>query len=250
MRYPADNHCGFKHYIEPCECDLKEKQEEFKFYLKKERNDLKELVKLLFPLQNEYIDKQTGQIIKIDDISTYKISEFVKRTGTENALEAASDYIENFNEYRKKGLGLLFSGTYGNGKTHLSKCILNYLRHENIVIFIEFGTLFDKIQSTYSKDLKYNTEEYYKCLENCDLLVIDEIGVGEWKADREKILLRVINKRKELKKPIVFTMNPEGEKQLAERVKDRIKEICYPVINEGTSMRSEILQLKLQAASN
>ena len=227
---------GPKSFRDQCNCDRAAELETNRLYLKdlKERN--KKLISNLFPLYEA-----------IPELEEYKFSNFIQRRGTEYAYGRAAEYYENFQDkYNPKGIGLLFVGEYGNGKTRLVQTLLNYLRIGSSCIFIEYTNLFDRIQAIYQKNSIENYEDIMKCLKYVDMLAIDDIGVGDWTKHKEKILFEIIEQRKKLKKPILFTMNPEGQMQLGGRIQSRIKEICSFVDNEGSEFRSEALQIKLE----
>jgi DNA replication protein DnaC len=219
----------------PCQCDIKAAKQQKKDLEEKNRKELKMLINKHFPLPDD------------NDFDRYAISKFIKRPGTEKMIEKANHFCEKFDsDYKPKGIGLLFTGKPGVGKTKTIKAILGFRSIWNTVVYVENVNIFDRIMSCYQKKDKDTENELYKCLIESDILGFDDIGIGEKSHQVEKMLIKIIDGRKQLKKPIIFGMNPEGEMQLSERILDRIEEICIPVVNTATTFRPEALQQKLK----
>jgi DNA replication protein DnaC len=221
--------------LEPCECHIKQENEKQKFYENQFRQELKEKCNRLFPL--EACDSE---------FKAHVFGNFNQVKGTELIYKAAKDFADNFdNKYKPQGLGLLFTGNYGGGKTRLMKTILKYRSKWDICVFVNWETLIERIFATYSKESNENEQELMKCLYNCDILAIDDIGVGEQKPSIEKKLLNIINERLQKRKSVLFTMNPEGEALLKPRIRRRIDEMCLPVVCTAEDYSPIVRDLKL-----
>lgn len=225
---------GFYHVVEACRCLITKEERKNEFIYQEFRRELKDKCVAYFPLGQD--DADFGNL---------HFSNFLVREGTENAYNLIVDYSRKIDFYKSKGIGILLTGTYGNGKTRLIKTLLNFQKQWNICIFVDYKDVLDRLQRTYGADRTESYKELFFCLTNCDILAVDEIGRGDKTANRDGIFHDIVETRKNKKRPTLFTMNPEGEANLSGRVTSRLKEICLFEINEGTDFRTEALQLKL-----
>ena len=181
------------------------------------------------------------------DFKRFTFTNFLDRVGTKQSKEAAVDFVKKYDRYKAYGIGLILSGEYGNGKSHLQKAITNNLVSKGIpCMYIEFQKIFENIQSTYGKDEKQRNE-LFKIYQEVEVLSIDDIGVGKWSDDKEDILLKIINPRIDNKRLIIATLNPEAEMKISGRVISRLTGMCQIVRNYGTDYRAEELKNKLGA---
>ncbi len=158
------------------------------------------------------------------------------------AYETAKQYAKEFEKYKKDGTGLLFTGSYGTGKTHLAAAICHELiRNDYQPIFGTMISLLGNIKATYNDEYAKETEQqvlnkYIKC----DLLIIDDLGKEkptDWTLEK---LYYVINSRYEDCKPIVITTNYADKLvsrltykdniETAEAIVSRIYEMCVGVM--------------------
>jgi len=199
---------GIKRTVYPncnCESDAYEKEKEMDKQKEKKR-------------RIEIITKQSrlGTRFKQCTFDNFKI-----REGTENAYNTTLDYVTNFNSYKQTGKGLLLTGIAGTGKTHLVASITNYLLEELVsVVFVVVPDLLQDIRSTYN----YNGEEVESKimygLNECDLLILDDIGVekkSDWTTEK---IFTIINTRYSNQKPIIYTTNCNSN-ELEERIGNR-----------------------------
>jgi DNA replication protein DnaC len=91
------------------------------------------------------------------------------------ALQMISDYLENSGYYVNRGMGLLFHGTHGSGKTMLTTILIKQLLAEGVDgYFTTFNNLLDNFASGWRDD--ENRKWFEKRVRNAPLLVIDDIG--------------------------------------------------------------------------
>jgi DNA replication protein DnaC len=172
---------------------------------------------------------------------------FTQNKNNERAYNAAKKYSENFKQYKSEGAGIIFSGTYGTGKTHLAAAISIELINQGIPVV--FGTLINllgKIRQTY-----HNDEDEWEVLNiytSADLLVIDDLGKekpSEWVLEK---LYSIVNDRYENNKPIIITTNYDhetlvkrltvnGNCETAESIVSRLYEMCRGVVINGEDHR-------------
>lgn len=167
---------------------------------------------------------------------------FIANEKNREAYETAKQYAKEFEKYKKDGTGLLFTGSYGTGKTHLAAAICHELiRNDYQPIFGTMISLLGNIKATYNDEYAKETEQqvlnkYIKC----DLLIIDDLGKEkptDWTLEK---LYYVINSRYEDCKPIVITTNYADKLvsrltykdniETAEAIVSRIYEMCVGVM--------------------
>ncbi|GAA5417953.1 DNA replication protein DnaC [Paraliobacillus ryukyuensis] len=152
----------------------------------------------------------------------------------QNAKRTAMDYVADFT-----GTGnLLFSGTYGTGKSHLSVAITKALMEKGkTCVFISFPKLLTKIKDTYNNDGP-TEDQLMNAMKNVDLLVIDDIGAekrSEWSIAK---LFEIIDDR--AGKATIYTTNLNSEELnnwVGERNFSRIMENTQPIKLNGNDYR-------------
>lgn len=124
------------------------------------------------------------------------------------AYETAVKYASNFQKYKEDGIGLIFNGTCGTGKTHLAAAIANHLINNGIpVVFGTTITLLSKLKESYDHATKESESKIIDLYSTVDLLILDDLGKerpGEWTLEK---LYLIINSRYENNLPIVVTTN-------------------------------------------
>lgn len=175
---------------------------------------------------------------------------FIVNDKNRYAYETAKKYAAEFEKHKKDGLGLIFVGSYGTGKTHLAAAICHELIKQNYQpIFGTMITLLEKIKATYGDEYaKENEEQVIDKYTRCDLLVIDDLGKErptEWAIEK---LYYIINTRYERNLPIVITTNYSIEKlinrltvkdnvETAEAIVSRLYEMCVGIQMEWEDFR-------------
>jgi DNA replication protein DnaC len=152
-------------------------------------------------------------------------------------------------EYPSVDRGLLFMGSVGVGKTHLSVAILRELVEKKRVpcLFYEFGTLLKEIQSSYNVVSQTSELKVLAPVIEAEVLVLDELGATkptDWVRDT---MMHVINTRYNDKKLTIFTTNylderkSEREENLEDRIgvrlRSRLFEMCKTVQIKGEDYR-------------
>jgi DNA replication protein DnaC len=187
---------------------------------------------------------------------------FAPRPGSEKALQLAREYAERFELYG--GESLLIWGDPGNGKSHLAAAVCHKLKERGkIPVFQTMTELLERIRATFGRQAKEHEREIMTALQDCDLLVLDDLGaekVSDWTLD---VLFRIIDGRYRAKKPTLFTTNFSPTELLkrfmpdkssteheiaARRIHDRILEVSVIVENKATSYRLEVAQNRAKRA--
>ena len=149
----------------------------------------------------------------------------------------AFNYAHTFvRDYPVVDRGILFMGSVGVGKTHLSVGILRGLIEKGISCrFYEYRRLLKEIQSSYNSNTNTTELEVLAPLFECEVIVLDELGASrpsEWVQDTIGL---IINARYNEKKLTILTTNYLDERlnEADELLEDRI----------GVRLRSRLLQM-------
>jgi DNA replication protein DnaC len=151
-------------------------------------------------------------------------------------------------EYPAVDQGLLFMGTVGVGKTHLSVAILRGLTEKGVpCLFCEFGALLKEIQGSYNPLAQTSELKVLAPIFDAEVLVLDELGASkttDWVRDT---MMQVIGTRYNERKLTIFTTNyfderpSEREETLEDRIGSRLRsrlyEMCRTVVVEGDDFR-------------
>lgn len=156
---------------------------------------------------------------------------------------AAQKYVENFEEFRKAGKGLLFYGNTGTGKTYAACEIANALIDKGYpVLVVNFARVLNTLQGTFEK------QEYIDSFNDFALLVVDDLGVERDTAYAKEQVYNVIDARYRTGMPMIITTNLTMDKiknpaDIEERrIYDRILERCFPIEVDGASRRRKAVR--------
>lgn len=162
--------------------------------------------------------------------------------GIAGAMKQAKEYAQHFNEYEKRGVGVIFIGPVGTMKTSMAVGIAQeLLRNGRGVMFVPLAELFDNlVRMSKQKD---NTEflAFENRLKETSLLILDDLGTeypGDW--IRNKVDA-IISHRYNRLKPICITTNllpGEMAERYQERVYDRLKGSSIVISVASESMRT------------
>jgi DNA replication protein DnaC len=169
-------------------------------------------------------------------------------TGNASQLLAFNYAFRLAREYPAVDRGLLFMGTVGVGKTHLSVAILRGLIEKGIAcLFYEFGTLLKEIQNSYNPISQTSELKVLAPVFEAEVLVLDELGASkptDWVRDT---MMQIINTRYNDRKLTIFTTNyldgrrTERDETLEDRIgvrlRSRLFEMCKTVQIEGDDYR-------------
>lgn len=161
-------------------------------------------------------------------------------------FDSFKKYCDNFEKAKEQGIGLLFTGNAGNGKTFYSNCIANELKSKGYSV-LSFN-LSGYMQELRKFDEKEKEKELLAAIETVDLIIIDDVGsesISEnWGKEKMFNLFNTIYLHK--KSCIITTNNNAKElgKHLevngSNKILDRLLELCKPFIFDWKSRRQEI----------
>lgn len=189
-----------------------------------------------------------------------------------NARFLAGRFVE---EYPTDKTGLLFVGSVGVGKTHLSVGIMKELIREKGIhcLFCDYRELLKSIQNSYNPQVQATEMEILRPVFDAEVLVLDELGAvrsTEWVFDTVNY---VLNSRYNDNKTTIITTNfPDGAEQkdvdidnlrspstaeraarretlgdrIGERMRSRLHEMCKKVEIEGPDFREHSKQAQFR----
>lgn len=178
---------------------------------------------------------------------------FEADNGAVPKLEQLRTYARNWDTVRQENIGLLLWGPPGSGKTFAAACTANYLMESHWpgdcdVRMATFGTILTNLLAASPQE----KARYVSCLINCDLLILDDLGMERQTEYAREQIFNVVDGRYLANLPLIVTTNLtlqelKNPSSLPEkRIYDRILEMCVPVCFDGESLRREKAAQKLK----
>jgi DNA replication protein DnaC len=174
------------------------------------------------------------------------------------ALEKAMAFCAGYPHLgADEGLGLLFSGDNGVGKTHLAVGVLRELVETKGARgqFWDFHELIREIKSSYDPETKTTELMVLEPVVEADVLLLDDLGAWKMTDWMNDTLFYILNSRYMAKRPTLITTNYQDvtrEQALAadplrrreflverigQRLRSRLMEMCLVVRLEGSDHR-------------
>lgn len=160
-----------------------------------------------------------SQTFKNFDLSYYEDEE--DRAQMASILEKSKKYVSDFGKPDKDS-NLLFIGTTGLGKTHITTAIAKgvidkaydvvYDSAQNIIRAFE-GEHFDKDEKA-----SLETQRYF----DCDLLIIDDLGTEFRNSFTQSCIYNLLNTRINAGKSMIISTNIDSTAKLIEMYDDRV----------------------------
>jgi DNA replication protein DnaC len=182
----------------------------------------------------------------------YEHCDLVSYAPTHESQKKAKMFVRSFlDEYPLVENGLLFLGTCGVGKTHLSVALLRQVIIDkgDGGLFYDFRDLLREIQASWNSASQTSEWEVLRPVLEAKVLVLDELGANkptEWVRDT---VTHIINCRYNDKRLTIFTSNyldtpaKSGEESLADRIgirlRSRLYEMCREIEIRGEDFRKE-----------
>ncbi len=122
---------------------------------------------------------------------------------------------------------LVFTGTYGCGKTHLAAAIANYqltVPGRAIPMFVVVPDLLDHLRATFSPSSPTTLDRLFEQVKSTPLLILDDLGTESATPWAREKLFQLLNYRYAARLPTVittFNKLEELDERLASRMEDR-----------------------------
>ncbi len=180
------------------------------------------------------IPKYRNFTFKNDDMQNAKVSRYLK------------NYLSKFAEVKEKGLGLLFFGSVGTGKTFYAYAIANALIDLGYKVATTTLTEVIKIAQNFDRE---SDRCIYRILNN-DVILIDDIGTERQTSFAYEQIFRFIDNAVARNKVLILTTNlmlseiEENKESTSDiayaRIFSRLLEKCFPVKVEMVDRRNAL----------
>lgn len=178
-----------------------------------------------------YRQSNLDQILEIENFEHFDLSYYSKEKddthpytsydNINNILNKTKSFVDAFDT---EGGNLLFYGETGLGKTYLSHCIAKALLDtQHTVLYQSAIHLFEDVcgDVIMNKGQNPGSQETYRYLYNCDLLIIDDLGTEFTNSFVSSELYNILNTRMRERKSTLISTNLNLQ-ELTERYSDRI----------------------------
>jgi len=154
----------------------------------------------------------------------YRDEKITPRENIQRVLKSCLDFSNKFGLEFKN---LLLYGNTGLGKTFLCNCIAKELLKDGYsVIYVTSPELFKNIEKErFNRDIDEGMGYYLENLEDCDLLIIDDLGSEFSNSLTAPAFFEILNARLIASKPVIISTNlkpVEIVDQYSDRVVSRI----------------------------
>jgi len=157
----------------------------------------------------------------------------------EEAFKSAQAFAENPEGW------IIFTGTYGCGKTHLASAIANYRASQGYpVMFVVVPDLLDHLRATFNPSSSTSYDRRFEEIRTTPLLILDDLGTQNMTPWVREKLYQLFNYRYNADLPTVITSSDEFDDmdpRLRSRMRDQslclIKPITAPSYRGGQPRR-------------
>ena len=165
---------------------------------------------------------------------------FANDNGSNLCMPYAKQYVEHWDDVKKKNIGLLLWGDVGTGKSYMTACIANaLLEQEKKVLMTNFTAISNNIFASTDKNA------YIEAVCSYDLLILDDLGSERSSSYMMENVFQVIDRRVCSGKPMIITTNltvkemRETQNMDEKRIYDRVLQVCQPICVNGENLRRE-----------
>lgn len=164
------------------------------------------------------------------------------------ALEKAMAYCSGYPHLGDdEGLGLLFCGDNGVGKTHLAVGVLRELVETKGARgqFWDFHGLIREIKSSYDPETKTTELQVLEPVVEADVLLLDDLGAWKMTDWMNDTLFYVLNSRYMAKRPTLITTNYQDVTREEALAADPMRRREFLVERIGQRLRSRLMEMCL-----
>lgn len=165
---------------------------------------------------------------------------FERDDGTQDpeVVQASKKYAAEFKSHLYDGMGLLFHGPVGTGKTFMAACIANEVLNMGYrVRMTSLPTVADEVWSAPDK------AAYITDLCKYPLLILDDLGVERKTEYMQEMVYKIINARYVARRPVIVTTNLTTDELSKtsdigyQRSYERLLHKCLPIRVDGYNHR-------------
>ena len=168
-------------------------------------------------------------------------------TSLRAALEKCLAYCANYPFLRPEdeGLGLLFTGDTGVGKTHLAVAVMRELLATRGVRgqYWDFNDLIREIKDSYNPETKTTELGVLEPVIGADLLVLDDLGAWKMTDWMNDTLFYLLNNRYMAKRATIITTNFQDADREAVLAADPMRRREFLVERIGQRLRSRLMEM-------
>jgi DNA replication protein DnaC len=164
------------------------------------------------------------------------------------ALEKALSFCAGYPHLGDdEGLGLLFCGDNGVGKTHLAVAVLRELVANRGARgqFWDFHELIREIKSSYDPETKTTELMVLEPVVDADVLLLDDLGAWKMTDWMNDTLFYILNSRYMAKRPTVITTNYQDVTREEALAADPLRRREFLVERIGQRLRSRLMEMCL-----
>jgi DNA replication protein DnaC len=164
------------------------------------------------------------------------------------ALEKAMSFCAGYPHLgTDEGLGLLFSGDNGVGKTHLAVAVLRELVCAKRARgqFWDFHELIREIKSSYDPETKTTELQVLEPVVETDVLLLDDLGAWKMTDWMNDTLFYILNSRYMAKRPTLITTNYQDVTREEALSADPLRRREFLVERIGQRLRSRLMEMCL-----
>lgn len=186
----------------------------------------------------------------------YWVCDFANYMGPTSAKDVAKTYLKSLAELKQKGIGILFGGPPGPGKTTAAVIILKYLARAGWDVWMtSLGEVVENIQKSWNEK---DEEAHAAFLEKCrtvTFLLIDDLGKEHAGPTgfSATVFDNLIRYRVQHRLPTFFTTNLTRN-QIKHRYGDALLSLiegkCQVVVVTGNDHRRTVLKKEVEERFN
>lgn len=172
--------------------------------------------------------------------------------GNTKLMSIAHKYVDNFDEMRANGTGLLLYGNVGCGKSFTAACIANALIDTGTpCMMTNFTRIINRLQESFA-----GRQKYIDNLSRFDLLVLDDMAAERNTEYVWEQVMTIIDARYRSGLPVIVTTNltigelADPADIRRQRVYSRLKEMCVPIEVIGADRRTRKMERNVMSAKS
>jgi len=165
-----------------------------------------------------------------------------------SALERAMSYCAGYPYLgTDEGLGLLFTGDNGVGKTHLAAAVLRELweRKGTRGQFWDFHELIREIRNSYNEETRTTELQVLEPVVETDVLLLDDLGAWKMTDWMNDTLFYILNSRYIAKRATLITTNYQDADRERVLAADPLRRKEFLVERIGQRLRSRLMEMCL-----